>query len=272
MKKQKNKQDLYLDVVILTGLPIGVTLLSLIIPLNYLQSDLLFLGLPALYLSWRQKSAIKRVLLFTIILSAGGAFIDYLAELDHAWAGPTIFPFKLGGIAPIENLVWFFLITYLIIIFYERFFDNATHKLLGRRMSYLYLIMAVLSIMFCLSLLIDGKAPQISYFYLKLGIFFGVLPLLAFLIEFPRFIRLVLTTAPYFIALSLLNEIIGLRNGYWWFPGEHFIGRVNLGNYSVPFEELIFFVVLFSSVIIAYFELFDDNRLKLRSIRLPKIG
>jgi hypothetical protein len=134
-------------------------------------------------------------------------------------------------------------------------------------MIFLYVVVIVSLLWFCLSPKFLGRTSVINYFYLKMGFCLGVLPLLAFTIEFPRYIAVFLKSAPYFIALCFVEEIIGLRNGHWTFPGGHFIGWVTIQNYRFPYEELFFWIILFSSSIIVYFELFDDNRLKFRPFR-----
>jgi hypothetical protein len=168
------------------------------------------------------------------------------------------------GLVPLEDIVWFFLLTYLILSYFGHFYDRLSHKLVGRRMPYLYLVIVLISTAWILLTLLSDHAYDITYFYLKGGILFCAVPVLAFLFEFPKFMRTFLLTMPYFTAISLLEEVVSLHKGYWSFPGNHFVGWAHLGNYSFPIEELVFWVILFSSVVLAYFEFFDDDRLKLK--------
>jgi len=261
-KKQSRAKATY--IVVLGLVPLTAALLSLVLKLDFLLSTILFFGVPALYLSLKETEKVPRVLVFSVLFSLAGLYADYIAERDLAWAGPsTIFPVRIGGLVPIENLVWFFLLTYFILIFYEHFFDHFRHKTVGRRMYLLYIVLVLATLAFCALLLLDSRAMTVSYFYLKLGLILGLLPVVAFLVGFPKFLGVFLKTAPYFIALCLLNEFVGLHNGYWTFPGHDFIGWVHLGSYRIPWEELIFWIVMFSSIVIIYFEVFDDNRLHL---------
>lgn len=248
--------------------PLAAALAAWLADLNFLVTTLLFFGGPALYLSLKDKSKIRRNLIFSAVLTVAGLYTDYIAERDHAWFEPqSIFSFRLGGLEPVESVLWFFLLTYLIVAFYEHFFDHSRHKLMGRRMRLMFVIVAVASILFWPLLLARPAWLDFSFFYLKFGLGLGLLPLLAFLVKFPRFLTIFLKTAPYFLALSLLNEFVGLHNGHWLFPGPHFIGWVGLGSFHFPVEELVFWMVLFSSIVIMYFEFFDDNRLNFRRAR-----
>jgi len=256
------------DIAALALLPVAAALLALVFKLNFLVTTILFFGSPALYLSYREPSKIKRNLIFAGCFTIAGIYTDYMAERDLSWAEPSsVFNFRIGGLEPIESVVWFFLITYLVLAFYEHFFDKSSHKAVGKRMKLMFLILIFATISFLLMLLAYHNSFSIQYFYLKLGIIFGLLPLSAFIFEFPKFLSIFLKTAPYFLAISLLDEFVGLHNHHWIFPGTHFVGWVQLGTYRFPFEELIFWMIMFSSIVIAYFEIFDDDRLKFKLLR-----
>lgn len=260
MKNKKLRQD----VLALGLLPLLVAFLAVYFKLDYFVTTLFYFGLPGLYLSLRDKQKIRRNLIFSSLFTVPAVYADYLAERSLAWYEPSsIFNFRVGGIVPIEAVLWFFLLSYLVIAFYEHFFDHATHKVVGKRMKILASLAVVGTTGFIIQLLMR-KAPMISYFYLKFGLILGLIPLSAFLLKFPRFLSVFIKSAPYFLALSVINEFIGLHNTHWLFPGHEFIGWLGFHGYRVPDEEVIFWMVLFSSIVIAYFEIFDDNRLKLK--------
>lgn len=266
MKKEKKSKAKY-DAVVLIALPILAGVASWVLPLNYLSSIILFFGLPSIYLSCRKPEIIKRTLVFAATFALIGSIGDYFAVKDGSWHVPTIFSFKLFNVVPMEDIIWFFSVSYLILAYYELFFDHYPHKTVGRRMRYLYTILASIIAILAVAWCMDGGLKTINYFYLKSSIVLAIIPLAAFLFEFPRFLSVFLKITPYFICLFFLTEIVGLHNGYWSFPGRHFIGWVELGGYRFPWEELIFYIVLFGSVTIAYFEIFDDNRLKFKARR-----
>lgn len=272
MKNKKiDKVNVTQDLAFLILLPALAAAAVWALKLDFLVSTILFFGLPALYLTLKGEHKVKRTLVFSVCFTIAGVYTDYMAERDLAWTEKSsVLSFRIGGVVPVESIVWFFMMTYLIISFYEHFFDRVPHKIAGQRMKLLYIVLTLSSVVFFLPLAVHRALPVVTFFYLKLGLVLGVLPLTAFIIEFPRFLSRFLKIAPYFLALSLLNEFIGLHNHHWIFPGKHFVGWISLGTFRFPYEELIFWMVMFSSIVIVYFELFDDNRLKLRTLKFSQ--
>ncbi len=264
MAKKSEKDLRTLDITFLAFSPLLAAIVSNLFNLNFLISHLLFLGVPALYLSWRTQKAIMRALIFSVLLMIPGIFIDHLATLNESWFVNSSFDFRVFGTVPIEDIVFGFLLTYLIVIFYEHFFDKGKHRMLdgyGRILPYLLIPIT----MFCL-LLVFTKSPllRIDYFYLKAGIVFLLIPTVAFVFEFPKYISIFLRTLPYFFFLGILEEITALHLHHWNFTGSRVVGWVNILNYQFPAEELIFYIILFSIAIISYFEFFDDAKLRSR--------
>ncbi|MGH7245732.1 MAG: hypothetical protein ACREGI_02235, partial [Candidatus Levyibacteriota bacterium] len=60
----------------------------------------------------------------------------------------------------------------------------------------------------------------------------------------------------FFIFLTF--ELEGLKNNYWYFPGKY-IGSVSLFGLTFPMEEFIFFMVLSTSIILSFYELYVDD-------------
>jgi hypothetical protein len=261
--KTNKKQYSLIDITFLLVAPIAAAVLTCILPLNLLESTLLFFGLPAVYISWRRKDIIMRSLIFALAITAISILTDYLAERDQSWVSTSVFHMRVAGSVPIEALVWVFLFTYLILVYYLFFNDHAPHKPIGRRMPSVFLVALAVIVWVCVTTVVDLHFT-IEYFYIKSGLAFIVLPLLAFVFSFPRYLSIFLKTAPYFIALGLLNLLVSLHKGYWSYPGQHFIGWVQLGAYRFPVEELVFWILLYSSFLISQFEFFDNDRLKLK--------
>lgn len=107
------------DIFLLILFPVIAVWASLFIKANFLQSILLFFGLPSLYLSLRTPFQVKKTFLFSLILSIPfGIIIDYIAVLDSSWYVPTtVFPFRLLGIVPVEDLIWGFLSSIVLLYF-----------------------------------------------------------------------------------------------------------------------------------------------------------
>jgi hypothetical protein len=227
--------------------------------LNFILSSLLFYGLPAAYLLWRQTSKIRQILRFSLLFGPVGAlFFDYFATLDNTWRVPSIFSFKVLAVVPIEDMVWATLVTMCIVSFYEYFFgENKMQKRL-HRIKNLYFLFALL---FSLTVAfgVFRLQPVIPHFYLYGWTIFLLAPLVAFIYFWPRYFEPIAYCALYFIPLALLEEIVSLRNGYWYFEGSHYYGWVSMFSYHFPVEELIVWVLFSCPVVLAYYLFFTDH-------------
>ncbi|MBI3458894.1 hypothetical protein HY061_01365 [Candidatus Azambacteria bacterium] len=187
--------------------------------------------------------------------------VDYLGVMDHSWFYPTtMFPFRLFGVGLIENLIFGFLFIYNNVIFYEHFLDKGKHELIDRKMKYLIWPLIVLMLVFFTILFIKPELLVIPYAYFGIGIILLFLPAITFLSFFPRLLSKYIKTASYFFLLTILFEFTALHLNQWTFPGNNFIGWVELFGYRFPFEEFLFFFCIASISFLSYYELFDDDR------------
>src|SRR5580765_1231855 len=105
---RKNKK-LKQDILALVMLPVSVALLAVYFRIDYFFTTLLYFGLPALYLSLQDKKKVKRNLIFSSLFTIPAIYADYVAEKSLAWYEPSsITGFRVGGIVPIEAILWFF--------------------------------------------------------------------------------------------------------------------------------------------------------------------
>lgn len=236
---------------------------TLILPLNLLESTILFFAPPALYISLQRRNIILRTLVYSTTITVVSIFTDYLAERDHSWVSTSMFTIRLAGSVPIEALVWQFLFTYLIVAYYVYFFDHRPHAIIGRRMPYVFSA-AFFVLAWLVFAPIIGLNFTVNFFYIKFGLLTIVPALVAFLICFPKYFKIFLKMTPYFFTLGLLNLVVSLQKGYWSYPGQNFIGWVQLGPYRFPLEELIFWIILFPAFLITQFEFFNNDKLKFK--------
>ncbi len=255
-KTQKKK-----DIILMILFPMIATAISLIFKTNFLISTLLFFGIPSIYLSYKNKKAIKKTLLFSIIFSIPlGIIIDYFAIKDKSWYVPnTVFSFRLLGIIPLEDLIWGFLLVYAIISFYEYFLDKKTKEKENKYLK--HFAMALFSILiFLIILFFTYPSLTIPYFYFWSGLFLVLIPTILFLSFNPKFLPRYIKVSVYFFGLFFLFEITGLQLNQWEFPGENFIGSITLFKYQFPLEEFLFFISLISVAILSYYEFFADDK------------
>ncbi|MBU4466838.1 hypothetical protein KKF47_02135, partial [Patescibacteria group bacterium] len=104
------------DLLLLCLFIVIARFLSLGLNVSYLLSTLFFFGIPAAYLSLRaSKGQIKKALVFASLCLIPAVTVDILAVSSGAWIVPeTVFPFRLFQIIPLEDLIWAFLMVYLL--------------------------------------------------------------------------------------------------------------------------------------------------------------
>ncbi len=252
-----------IDIICLLSLPLLAMLISFALHANTFLSLILFYLPLLLYFSYRTRKAILKTTIFASLLSFAFAFIfDYPAYIDNAWYVPTIFPLRIYGKVAIEDIMWIFLFSYTIVIFYEHFVDKAKHTILEGKIKYGMLLVIVLFILFLLLYLLIPTLLVIHFYYFWLGMIFIFLPVLAMLSYYRQLISGFFITSSYFFAHSLLYEITALKLNQWSFPGTDYIGWVQLFGVRLPFEEFFFFIVIAAMSILTYFEFFDVKKIK----------
>lgn len=253
------------DLLLLCFFLVLSRVLSLFLNASFLLSTLLFFGLPALYLTWKIKNkvTIKKAFIFGSLSLIPIFMLDLIALLNQAWFVPSsTFPFRIFNIVPLEDVIWAFLLVYTIILFYEFFLDRGKNlSLIKKPMKgfiFFFVFLAILAIIF---LYLNPSLLHISYFYLYSGLIFVFLPTLIFIIRYPHLILKFLKVGVYFFILSLVFELTALALNQWEFPGSEFIGWVNISSLRFPIEELVFWLILFSSAVLSYYEfLYDDKK------------
>lgn len=262
IKRKHSLLSKKIDIIFLILAPIFAVVIALVFKVNYFTNIVLFFFLPAIYLSIRNTHAIKKSIVFALFVGIIGGFLtDFLATFNNSWLiVETIFPFKILGILPLEDIIWGFLLVYDIIMFYEHFLDKGRHNLKDTRLKYFIILFILLLIIFLLTYLFNPSFLSFKYFYLFYGLLIMLLPTISFLSFFPRLISKFIKTGAYFLILSILYEFSGLYLNQWEFRGNNFIGWVNFFNIKIPFEELFFYLILFTICILSYYEFFDDDR------------
>jgi hypothetical protein len=257
-----NSKRIFLDILLLALFPVLASILSFALRLNFLISTLLFFAVPSLYLSFRTARAVPRGLLFALLWSLpSGLVIDYFANVNMTWYVPnTLFP-RVLNLIPLENLLWAFLISYLIVMFYEHFDDKCSSKKVGdSKIRNLLIFALIVLVVFIVVFLFNPNLFNIPYYYLFGGIIFILLPIILFYSKYSSTTNKFIHTGSYLLLISLFHEFTGLRLGHWTFPSREFIGWVELFGIRFPFEEFIFFFFLLTPAVLSYYEFLGDDR------------
>lgn len=257
-----NKKTKY-DLMILLLWPILAAVLSFMFKLNNLSSIIVFLGIPGLYLTIRAKSHALKSLYFALPISVIGILIiDYIAQKSGSWEmfPSSTLPFKFFDIVTFEVILWSFLSIYFIVIFYEYFIH---HEIVKRywnpKMKYFMIFVVLVMLVFSFFFMVNPNYLTVPYFYLIWGIILLLIPFLLQLCAYPKITQKMFLVAAYFFYFNFIYEITALKLGWWTFPGQEFIGYVQIFNVAFPLEELFFWFILFALSILSFYEYFDEN-------------
>lgn len=251
-----------IDIAVLIIAPLMAMIISIILKANFLLSTLLFFGIPDIYLSVRNTQAIKKSLVFSILVGGVGSLvIDYFATTNGSWFIPdSIFSFRIFDIVPIDDLVWGFLLVFNIIMFYEHLLDKGKHNVKDTKLKYLVVLVIFTLLAFFSIYAFKPSLFEIDYFYIKAGIIIVFLPTISFLSIFPKLISKYVKTGAYFFAQGIIFELTALHLNQWEFNSSEYIGWIELNSLRFPIEELIFWMILFAICMLSYYEFFYDDR------------
>lgn len=249
------------DLLIVVGTVLLAVAACTVFNLGFIAGTILMYAIPAVYLSWRKPKIIAKSLVFTLIATVPLAIIvNYLAQRDFSWYTPNSV-FRFLGDQPIEDVIWGAAWVYLIIVFWESFAEKEKIKnVISWNIKYLLGLMVFLQVIFWSLYIWANQVLYLPYLYLVWGVTFCVFPVAAILYFNKRLISKVATVGIFFLFHSLAMEFIGLTLGFWYFSGAHYIGVVNFFEHRLPYEEIVFWIILGAPAAIAWYELFTDDR------------
>lgn len=248
-----------LDLFILVLFPFLAYFLSSLFKVGALGVVFIFLVLPSVYLSFRNKRAILKSAIFSLAVGIPIIIVvEYFAFASKSWAVlKTSIPFELFGSVAIEAILWAIFLIYFIIMFYEYFLDRKKGS--SYLMKYFVFLCFLFLFGFIFLILKAAFSFEVPYFYILFGIFFIFIPIVLFLFKYPKMIFKLLKVGLYFFFFTLVFEIATLKLGIIKYPGS-FMGWVNILNFRFPLEELVFWCLLFAMALISYYEFFYDDR------------
>ena len=229
---------------------------------NFLTSTILFFGIPSFYLLLREKDQRKRT--FTAAALFGllfGFVLDYLAELNNAWSwagtNQLVFPYRILGVVNIDVMIWFFLWVFFIVVFYEHFIEDDRKDTISPNIKFAIFPAVIIFIIVWIIGSINPDLLKFNYAYLVLGIL-TFFPFAYVIKKKPILLLKFLKASLFFALLYLAYEITALHLDQWRFPGQY-IGMIQLGGVTFPFEEFIVWILMSSTIVLSYYELYVDD-------------
>lgn len=260
--RKKHKLDI---IVLWVWLFIAPTLATAL-GVQYYLSIIIFFVLPSIYLSCRNFAAIKKSVLFSLLVGVPlVTVLDYMMEITGSMFIPQsiLGNFRILGYVALESYVWGFFFLFYIVMYYETFLNHHIRQRLYRpSMKYLVIGMLILLSTFFVIYFIQPTALQITfYFYFFWGLMLVVIPIVLLLTRFPRLVAKFFKAGAYFFFVFLGYELTAIAQKNWLFPGEgQFIGMVELFGRRFPFEEMFYFIILGAFATLTWYEFFDDDK------------
>ena len=249
------------DLLPLILLQIAVFTLLLIIKPNHLATLLLVYSVPILYLFTKQKHEKLKLIIFSSIaaLFAFG-IVDVLAVAGNSWQVQQTIPFRYLEYSYWENIIWSFGFTLFVLLVYKHFSEKDKDYKLSKNWKKMGVLVLVYNGLLYTVYFLNKELLVIEYAYLFIGTFLLLPYLIFFYIKNSKIFSKALFTSIYVGISSLIYELIAVYIGNWWFPGK-FIGSIAILGVSFPLEELVFWILLGTPMLIAFYEFFiEDNR------------
>lgn len=259
MKKQKIKNKKF-DLLVVFLLFFAGIFLAFLLNAKPLIGGLISLLPPIIYLSWREKKNWEKIFLAIFLFGIIFGFIfDIIETYNKAWeVKRLVFDFKFFNILPLDDVGGFVLMTLIIVIFYEHFIDDERNKKISKNLIYSLipslLISAIMILLFSFS---KEHIFSVSYPYFWGGLAAIIIPIVLSIYK-PKLLPKFLLIGAFFFIIWLIEEWVAIKTGGWVFNGNY-IGSVTLLGVVFPFEELFFWMLLYSPTIVSYYELFVDD-------------
>ena len=251
-----------IDIVLMVIFPVVAAVIATIFKTNFFISNLLFLGVPSLYIILRKPAIIKKCLLFGIAFSIPlGIAVDYIGVMSSAWSVPQTLFNRFLGVVFWEDVMWGFLWGFFAISFYEYFWDQPTRRdLISKNLKYLLFIAYIILIIILIFNSLSPELLNIRYYFIGGGIIVLLLPIFILWHLFPKPREHIFKTAIYFLGVMLLYELVGVSQKLWIFPSKNYVGFFELFGVRFPIEEFLFAIIFGTTWLLVNYEFFIDDR------------
>ncbi len=206
---------------------------------------------------WLKKSK-KKILIFSLLSTVLFAPpVELIARLANAWDVQSIFP-RPFDLIPLENMLFAFLNVFWVLSFYEYFVDRDTVGSVSKRIKYLLGIYCLAAVLIYSLYFYNHGIIVLNYFQLAVPVL--IIPSLIFFLTIPSLHKIkkaILPTA-FFFLVFFVYELISLRIGSWWWPGEYLF-PLTIGGKVFPLDDVIIWYLLSTPVLIGSYEFFADD-------------
>jgi len=236
-----------------------VVVVGLCLKLNFLQFAFAFFGIPSIYFAVNLKGYGKKIEIEATILGFFMVFVfDLIAHSSNSWYVPGVLGMRVLGKFPIDEFVFAFFYLFAIFTLYGTFFDKSKIKKISKSFKKLVYFGSFLLLLVLILHTVSPQLLEVPYFYLFMIMIFLITTAVGFAC-YPKIAGKISLLSTYLFLPAIAYELVALELGHWYFEKGYHIGYVNILNYSFPLEELFFFPLAVTSILVLH-EAFGDNK------------
>lgn len=231
-------------------------ILILIIKPAYIFSIIIVLLPPSLANFYWLKNSRGKILVFSLLSALLFAPpIELMARLMDVWDVASIFarPF---GLIPLENMLFAFLNFFWVLCFYEYFVDKDRKGKANRKFRYLIALYVVFASLVYSLFFYDRQLVASNY--ITIAVIILIVPGLLIFWQNPKLLKKTILPTVFFALIFFLYEIVSLRLGSWFWPGNYLL-PLQIDGQVFPLDDIIIWYFLSTPVLIGGYEFFIDD-------------
>ena len=222
----------------------------------YFFSILIVLLPPALVNFFWLKKSHGKILIFSVLSAVFFAPpIELAARLANAWDVQSIFP-RPFDLIPMENMLFAFINIFWVLSFYEYFIDRDAVSFVSKRLKYLLGIYCLAAVLIYGLYFYNQEIIALNYFQLAVPIL--IIPSIILFFKKPHLLKKAALPTVFFALIFFVYELVSLKIGSWWWPGEYFLSFTVGGN-VFPLDDILIWYLLSTPVLIGAYEFFADD-------------
>lgn len=254
-----------LDLLIISIWSFSTVATGFLLPIDNFFSKAFVLGFistipPVIYMSSRKKKNWKRIALGTLVFGLLlGHLLEFVAHKSFIWQCKSlVFNSLIFGTSTYDCTLGHGLMVIFMLTFYEHFLNKDVQHYIPKKVLIVLIPSLLIGMLLYFVPEYGVEIPVTSYPYFYIGIL-AIIPLIFLSLKNHKIITKLLFMGVFFFAYYFFFELLAVYKSYWIYPGNNYIGWVEILNLKFPFEELFFWMMLYAATIVSYYEIFIDD-------------
>lgn len=204
---------------------------------------------------WLKKSRFKIFIfsLFSALIFAPP--IELASRLANVWDVQSIF-YRPFGLIPQENMLFAFINFLWGLSFYEYFIDKDRSKKISKNLKYLVVLYCILAGIVYSLFYYNRQLVTVNYFMMSVPIL--ILPSIFIFYNHPKLLPKVVLPTIFFAIVFFVYELVSLKIGSWWWPGEYLVS-FKIDGKIFPLDDIVIWYFLSTPALIGGYEFFADD-------------